>query len=95
MTAHAADIERVRSADGTQIAYRKVGAGPPVVVLHGALASSLSWLAVAQRLADRFMFLLADRRGAAPAVTVPRRTRSDARSKTRKPCSRLPVAVRR
>jgi pimeloyl-ACP methyl ester carboxylesterase len=63
MTAPAADIERVRSADGTEIAYRRVGAGPPVVVMHGALASSLSWLAVAQRLADRFMFLLADRRG--------------------------------
>jgi pimeloyl-ACP methyl ester carboxylesterase len=34
-----------------------------VVVVHGALGSSMSWMAVAQRLADRFEFFLVDRRG--------------------------------
>ena len=58
-----APIEHVTSADGTTIAFRRIGHGPPVVVLHGALGTSLSWLAVAQRLADRFQFLLVDRRG--------------------------------
>ena len=56
-------IEHVTSRDGTKIAYRRIGSGPAVVVLHGALATSLSWLAVAQRLADRFEFFLIDRRG--------------------------------
>ena len=55
--------EHVTSADATRIAVRRIGDGPPVLVLHGALGTSLSWLAVAQRLADRFQFLLVDRRG--------------------------------
>jgi pimeloyl-ACP methyl ester carboxylesterase len=56
-------VTRVVSGDGTPIAIRRVGTGPPVVVLHGALGTSLSWHAVAERLADRFEFLLVDRRG--------------------------------
>ena len=55
--------EFVTSPDGTPIAYRRVGAGPPVVALHGGLGSSVSWLRVAERLADRFEFFLVDRRG--------------------------------
>lgn len=52
------------SPDGTRIAYRRIGSGRrSVVVIHGGLASSLSWLAVARRLADRFTLLLVDRRG--------------------------------
>jgi len=30
-----APIERVTSADGTMIAFRRIGHGPPVVVVHG------------------------------------------------------------
>jgi hypothetical protein len=56
-------LEHVVSQDGTAIAFRRVGTGPPVVVMRGALGTSLSWLAVAERLADRFEFLLVDRRG--------------------------------
>lgn len=57
-------VEFVVSPDGTRIAYRRIGSGRrTVVVIHGGLASSLSWLAVARRLADRFAFLLVDRRG--------------------------------
>ena len=58
-----ATIEHVTSADGTRIAFRRIGTGPRIVVLHGALGTSLSWLAVAQRLAHRFEFFLVDRRG--------------------------------
>lgn len=57
------DVETVLSADGTRIAFRRVGSGPPVVALHGGLGSWRSWEAVAQQLADRFEFLLVDRRG--------------------------------
>lgn len=56
-------IEHITSADGTRIAYRRLGKGPRILVLHGALGTSLSWLAVALRLADRFEFFLVDRRG--------------------------------
>jgi pimeloyl-ACP methyl ester carboxylesterase len=59
----ALEPEFVASADGTRIAYRRVGAGPPVVALHGGLGSWRSWLAVAERLADRFELFLVDRRG--------------------------------
>jgi pimeloyl-ACP methyl ester carboxylesterase len=57
------DVERVVSADGTPIAFRRLGSGPPVVALHGGLGSWRSWEAVARVLADRFEFLLVDRRG--------------------------------
>jgi pimeloyl-ACP methyl ester carboxylesterase len=62
-TAAQPEAQFVTSRDGTRIGYRRLGAGPPVVVLHGALGSWQSWLAVAERLADRLEFLLVDRRG--------------------------------
>ena len=42
----------VTSRDGTRIAYRRLGTGPALVALHGALGSWQSWLSVAERLAD-------------------------------------------
>ncbi|MDW5598518.1 alpha/beta hydrolase [Conexibacter stalactiti] len=57
------DVETVVSADGTRIAFRRLGSGPPVVALHGGLGSWRSWEGVARQLADRFEFLLVDRRG--------------------------------
>ena len=38
---------------GVRMAYRKAGAGPPVVLLHGLAASSLTWSANIQALAER------------------------------------------
>ena len=55
--------EFVRSADGTRIAWRRLGRGPAVVALHGGLGSSRSWEPVARRLADRCELFLVDRRG--------------------------------
>lgn len=56
-------VEHVISADGTRIAFRRLGSGPPLVAIHGGLGSAQSWSAVARRLADRFALLLVDRRG--------------------------------
>ena len=51
------------SADGTAIGYRQLGAGPALLVLHGAMQSALSQLDLARALADRFTVVLPDRRG--------------------------------
>lgn len=56
--ADAPGTETITSADGARIAYRTLGTGPPVVVVHGGLGSSLSWLSVARRLAGELSFLL-------------------------------------
>jgi pimeloyl-ACP methyl ester carboxylesterase len=55
--------ERVTAADGVEIAYHRVGSGPPVVAVHGGLGTWRSWARVADRLADRFEVFLIDRRG--------------------------------
>jgi pimeloyl-ACP methyl ester carboxylesterase len=53
----------VRSPDGTAIAYRRIGTGRPVVVVHGTLGRAASWYPVASRLADTAEFFLVERRG--------------------------------
>jgi pimeloyl-ACP methyl ester carboxylesterase len=53
----------VRSRDGTTIGYRRVGEGPGLVVLHGAMESSRSHIQLAEALADSFTVYLPDRRG--------------------------------
>jgi pimeloyl-ACP methyl ester carboxylesterase len=57
------DTGQAVSADGTTIGYRLVGAGPPLLVLHGAMQLGLSQRDLARALADRFTVVLADRRG--------------------------------
>jgi pimeloyl-ACP methyl ester carboxylesterase len=63
MTATVGGLETIRSADGTTIAFQRLGRGPAVVALHGGLGTAASWRTVAERLADRYEFLLVDRRG--------------------------------
>jgi pimeloyl-ACP methyl ester carboxylesterase len=53
----------VSSRDGTTIGYRRLGQGPAVVVLHGAMESGLSHLQLAEQLASSFTVYLPDRRG--------------------------------
>lgn len=52
----------VRSADGTRIGYATVGAGPPLVIAHGAWARAAAWWDVAEALADDHTCLVMDRR---------------------------------
>jgi pimeloyl-ACP methyl ester carboxylesterase len=53
----------VVSRDGTMIAYRTLGHGPPVVVIPGALARASDFDGFANALADRCTVHTVDRRG--------------------------------
>jgi esterase len=59
-----------------ELAFREVGAGPPVVILHGLLGSSRNWQAIGKELGRRYRVILPDLRnhGASPrspAMTYP------------------------
>ena len=58
-------MSTVRSSDGTPIAYEKTGAGPPVVLVDGALCYRASGPSrgMAAALADRYTVFTYDRRG--------------------------------
>jgi pimeloyl-ACP methyl ester carboxylesterase len=58
----------VRSSDGTRIVVRRLGAGIPVVLLHGSGGGLHSWQPVADLLADRYELWLVSRRGYAPSA---------------------------
>ncbi|MHA7984992.1 alpha/beta fold hydrolase [Rathayibacter sp. CAU 1779] len=53
----------VTSADGTPIEYFTVGAGPAIVVVHGAMQSAGSQRDLADALSDQFTVHLINRRG--------------------------------
>ena len=53
----------VHSADGTRIGYYRLGAGPPVVFVHGSVATHTDWMKVARLMAGRFRCYVMDRRG--------------------------------
>ncbi len=55
--------DAVKSNDGTRIVYRKLGRGPGVVMLHGAMESAQSHMQLAKGLADAFTVYLPERRG--------------------------------
>jgi pimeloyl-ACP methyl ester carboxylesterase len=53
----------VRSTDGTSIAVERLGEGPPLVVVPGALSDHTAWMACAPLLASRRSAHVIDRRG--------------------------------
>lgn len=57
MTSH------VTSADGTRIAFDRLGKGPPVVVVSGMFCDRQTTRELAQRLAHQFSVVNYDRRG--------------------------------
>jgi pimeloyl-ACP methyl ester carboxylesterase len=61
--AHVATTGSVRSADGTQIGYRRWGRGPSVVLLHGGVNASQHMTKLGRALADAYTVYLPDRRG--------------------------------
>jgi pimeloyl-ACP methyl ester carboxylesterase len=56
-------VETITSKDGTQIAYRRSGEGPPLVLVHGAAANHGRWSPVLPALEKRFTVYAIDRRG--------------------------------
>jgi haloacetate dehalogenase len=57
------ETRRATAADGTRLAYRVVGQGAPLVLLHGYPQNHRCWLPVLPALAARFRCILPDLRG--------------------------------
>jgi pimeloyl-ACP methyl ester carboxylesterase len=55
----------VASADGTHIAYRRLGTGPALVFVHGSVSTHTDWMRVAKLLAPHYTCYTVDRRGRA------------------------------
>lgn len=47
-------------SDGARIAYRELGSGPPIALLHSAMLTHQEWAPVASALAERFRVVLPD-----------------------------------
>ncbi|MHC5256454.1 alpha/beta fold hydrolase [Streptomyces sp. UC4497] len=60
-------VASIESLDGTAIAYRQFGSGPPVVMVHCSGGGLHSWEPVAELLADRYEVWTPVRRGYAPS----------------------------
>lgn len=58
-----ADLNTVRSPDGTSIAYERFGAGPPLVLVHGSVSDRTYWAPLLPALVQHFTVLCPDRRG--------------------------------
>ena len=57
------EMETVTSVDGTEIAYKRTGSGPPLVFVHGSWSSHHDWDDVTPALAESFRVVAYDRRG--------------------------------
>lgn len=56
--------ETITSSDGTLIAYERIGAGPPLVLVPAAgAANPTAWAAVIAELKEHFTLYAVDRRG--------------------------------
>ncbi|MFI0480403.1 alpha/beta fold hydrolase [Actinomadura sp. 9N215] len=53
----------VRSADGTLLSVKRLGQGPPLVLVHGTALDRRCWSALVPGLAGQFTLHLLDRRG--------------------------------
>ena len=56
-------METITSKDGTLIAYRRSGEGPPLVLVHGAAANHSRWTPILPAFEERFTVCAVDRRG--------------------------------
>ncbi|GAA4893355.1 alpha/beta hydrolase family protein [Stackebrandtia albiflava] len=56
-------MPHVVSADGTRIGYERLGEGPPVVIVSGAMSLGAAAIPLSEELASRFTVYRYDRRG--------------------------------
>lgn len=56
-------MKKIRSRDGTQIAYWESGNGSPLLLVHGTTADHTRWVSVLPELEERFTVYAIDRRG--------------------------------
>lgn len=75
-------MDKVTSRDGTPIAFDRLGDGPPVIVVCGAMCGRALMRPTAEELAKHFTVFNYDRRGRGDSLDTPPRTRSSARSMT-------------
>jgi len=66
-----AAVEVIR-ANGLEIAYERAGAGPPLVLVHGAGDDSRVWQPQLAALADEFTVVAWDEPGAGSSSDIPR-----------------------
>ncbi|MGH2832876.1 MAG: alpha/beta fold hydrolase [Solirubrobacteraceae bacterium] len=59
-TARQLRLRLYHHSDGARVAYRELGSGPPLVLLHSAMLSHQEWEPAVQYLADRFRVVLPD-----------------------------------
>ena len=45
-----------------ELYYRKLGSGPPLIILHGLYGSSDNWLSIGKALSEQFTVYLPDQR---------------------------------
>ena len=64
-------MHKVRSPDGTEIAYEARGHGPPLVMVHGSSLDHARWGSSVGRLAEHFTLLMMDRRGRGASGDAP------------------------
>src|SRR5215470_2288122 len=56
-------VGSVVSADGTKIGFERLGAGPVLVLVQGAMGTAYTFRELAEALADSFTVIVPDRRG--------------------------------
>jgi pimeloyl-ACP methyl ester carboxylesterase len=56
-------VHSVVSADGTKIGFERLGAGPVLVLVQGAMGTAYTFRELAEALADSFTVIVPDRRG--------------------------------
>jgi pimeloyl-ACP methyl ester carboxylesterase len=64
-------MDKVRSEDGTAIAFDRVGEGPPIVLVLGAFNDRATGAPLAAALQDRFSIVTYDRRGRGDSGDTP------------------------
>lgn len=69
-TSYVAPVERIR-ANGLEIAYERVGEGPPLMFVHGAAEDGRAWRPQLDALADEFTAVAWDEPGAGRSSDLP------------------------